>query len=180
MRVIADPVIQMTDAQRRRHFEIAIDLHELQRRGMSVTTALDPFYAQMTDVAGKIGAMQNVPADVKAQFESLNKELDVVRAKFGVPIPPGGFGSGGRGGRGGFGGGGGNDGNVVNRVGQVKTQVMAFNEVPSDALVRRYNTVKTELTRAITEANNMLVKAMGVGQALKPHGVALTVPAPIK
>ena len=180
MRVTGDPAIQMTDAQRRRHFEIAIDLHELQRRGMSVTTALDPFYTQMTDIAGKLGGMQNVPADVKTQFEALNKELDAVRAKFGVPIPTGGLGGGGRGGRGGFGGGGGNDGNVVNRVGQVKTQVMAFNEVPSDALVRRYNTVKTELTRAITEANNMLVKAMGVGQALKPHGVALTVPAPIK
>ncbi len=181
LRVVSDPVIQMTDAQRRRYLEIANDLHELQRRGTQVTAALDPFNAQMTDIAGKIAGMENVPADVKAQFEALNKELEAVRVKFGVPIPQAGAG-GGRGGRGGFGGGGGggNDDNVVARVGQVKNQVMAFSELPSDALMRQYTSVRAELPRAVTEANNMLMKAMSVGQSLKQYGVALTVPAPIK
>jgi len=180
LRVVADPATQMTDAARRRHFEMANDLHELQRRGTQMTAALDPFNTQMADLAAKIAGMENVPADVKAQFDALNTELEAVRVKFGVPIPQGG--GGGRGGRGGFGGfgGGGNDENVVARVGQVKSQIMTFMEPPSDYLVRQYNAVRSELPRAISEANNMLVKAMSVGQALKPYGVALTVPAPIK
>ncbi len=180
LRVVADAAVQMTDAQRRRHFEVANDLHELQRRGTAMTAALDPFNTQMTETAEKLGGMENVPADVKAQFDALNKELEAVRVKFGVPIPQ--AGGGGRGGRGGFGGfgGGGNDENVVARVGQVKNQVMAFMEPPSDYLMRQYNAVRAELPRAMNEANNLLVKAMSVGQALKPYGIALTVPAPIK
>jgi hypothetical protein len=179
MRVVADPAIQMTDAQRRRYFDVASELHELQRRGMSVTSALNPFHEQMTDLAGKLGGMENVPADVKARFETLNKEYDAVRVKFGVPVPAGGGGGGrGRGGRGG--GGGGDPANIVGRIGQVKSQILAFQEPPSEYLMRQYTAVRTELPRAIAEVNSMLANAAGVSQALKQHGVALTVPAPIR
>jgi photosystem II stability/assembly factor-like uncharacterized protein len=179
MRVVADPVMQMTDAQRRRYFDVASELHELQRRGMSVTSALNPFDKQMTDLAGKLGGMENVPADVKARFETLSKEHNAVRVKFGVPVPAGGGGGGGgRGGRGG--GGGGDPANIVGRIGQVKSQILAFHEPPSEYLMRQHAAVRTELPRAIAEVNSMLANAAGVSQALKQHGVALTVPAPIR
>jgi hypothetical protein len=181
LRVVADPAMQITDAQRRRHFDVASDLHEIQRRAVSVTSALNPFHQQMTDAAGKLGGMANVPADVKARFEALNKEYDAVRVKFGVPTPAAGGGGGGRGGRGGGGGGGGAaDANIVGRIGQVKNQIMAFQEPPSDYLMRQYNAVKADLPRAIAEVNSMLANAAGVSQALKPHGVTLDVPAPIR
>ena len=99
--------------------------------------------------------------------------------KFGVPVPAGGGGGGGgRGGRGG--GGGGDPANVVGRIGQVKNQILAFHEPPSEYLMRQHAAVRTELPRAIAEVNSMLANAAGVSQALKQHGVALTVPSPIR
>ncbi len=180
LKVVLDPAVQMTDAQQKRYFDIAMDLHELQRRGMEMTEALNPLYAQMTEIKTKLDGMNNVPAAVKTQFDSVNKDFDAVRVKFGVPQQQGG-GRGGRGGgRGGFGGGGGNEDNVVAQAGQVKGAMMSFWEVPSDALVKQYNDVKAALPKAISDANAFLVKAMGLSQALKKYDLTLTVPAPIK
>ena len=86
------------------------------------------------------------------------------------------------GGAGGFGGGNAppdND-NLVAKAGNVKSQMMAFSEVPSDTLMKQYTDVKLALPRAISDANAVLVKAMTVSQSLKKYDVALTVPAPVK
>jgi hypothetical protein len=179
MKVIADPALQMNDVQQKRYFDIAMDLHDMQRRGQEMTNALNGLYSQMTDLATKLPGMSNVPAAVKAQFDAANKEFDGVRPKFGVP-PPAGGGRGGRGGGGGFGGGPVDDANLVGRAGQVKSQVLAFQEMPSDAIMKRYTDVKVALPKAIADANGFLLKAMTLSQALKKYDITLTVPAPIK
>jgi hypothetical protein len=127
-----------------------------------------------------------VPAAVKTQFETVNKEFDAVRVKFGVPPPPPQAG-GGRGGGGGGGGGGGRGGgaagpnpDLVNRAGTVKGQIANIWEMPSDALLKQYNDVKLALPKAIADANALLVKAMPLSQALKKYDVTLTVPSPVK
>jgi hypothetical protein len=129
----------------------------------------------MIDASDKIGKASGVPASVKTEFESLSKEFDVVRAKFGVPQTPA------AGGRGGGGRGGAVDPqNVVARAGNIKTQLLAFSETPSDSLMKQYADVKAALPKAIAEANAVLVKAMAVSQTLKKYDVTLNVPAPIK
>jgi hypothetical protein len=185
LKIVSDPAVQMTDVQRRRYNDIVMDLHDLQRRGTQMTNALNPFYTQMTDIAGKIGGMSNVPAAVKTQFETVNKEFDAVRVKFGVPPPPpqagGGRGGGGGGGGGGRGGGAaGPNPDLVNRAGTVKGQIANIWEMPSDALLKQYNDVKLALPKAIADANALLVKAMPLSQALKKYDVTLTVPSPVK
>jgi hypothetical protein len=129
--------------------------------------------------------MSNVPAAVKTQFETVNKEFDAVRVKFGVPPPPpqagGGRGGGGGGGGGGRGGGAaGPNPDLVNRAGTVKGQIANIWEMPSDALLKQYNDVKLALPKAIADANALLVKAMPLSQALKKYDVTLTVPSPVK
>ena len=57
---------------------------------------------------------------------------------------------------------------------------MAFQEMPSDSLLKAYNDVKLALPKAIAEANAFLVKATTLSQALKKHDITLTVPAPVK
>jgi len=181
IRVTADPSVQMTDVQAKRYFDTVMDLHDMQRRGTEVASALNQLYPQMTDIAGKIQGMSNVPAAVKAQFDAANKEFEAVRVKFGVP-PQAGGGGGGRGGGGGFGGGGAaaNPADLLARAGGVKGQMLSFQDTPSDSLLRQYNDVRLQLPRAITDANGFLIKAMTLSQALKPLGVALIVPAPVK
>jgi hypothetical protein len=182
LKIVGDPAVQMTDVQRRRYNDIVMDLHDLQRRGTQMTNSLNPFYTQMTDIAGKIGGMANVPPAVKTQFETVNKEFDAVRVKFGVPPPPPQAG----GGRGGGGGGGGGRGggppsqDLVSRTGNVKAAIANIWEMPSDALLKQYNDVKLALPKALADANALLLKAMPLSQALKKYDVTLTVPAPVK
>ena len=218
MRVVMDPQVAMTDAQRRRYFDMQMELHDLQRRGTQVTNALTPLYTQMTDAAAKVKDAKNVPAPVKAEFDALSKEFDSLRTKFGVGLAAGGGRGGGRGGGaatgggrgapaaagGGAGGGGvtstvdvvtntpaqgaggpggaGNPGpeDLVARAGTVKGAIMAFTEMPSEAVVKQYTDVKTALPKAITDANAFLLKAMTMSQTLKKYDITLTVPAPVK
>ena len=179
MRVVADPAQTMSDAQQKKYFDVAMDLHEQQRRGDEMTAALNALHTQVTDLAPRIAGATNVPANVKTQFETFKKDFDAVRVKFGVPAQAGGGGGRGGGG-GGRGGGAPNPDNVPAKVAAVKTQVLAFVEPPSDTLMRQYADVKSALGKAISEANGVIVKAMGLSPALKKYDLTLTVPAPIK
>jgi hypothetical protein len=187
MRIVADPDSILTDVQRRRYYDTAMDLHEMQRRGTEMETALQSLLPQMTDLAAKVPAMSNVPDAVKAQFDTLNKEFTTIREKFGVEPPDPNQAAGGFGGRGGGGGGGGRGGgpapnpnDVFTRLGTVKTQILTFYDVPSDTLTKSYADLKVSMPKAIADANAFLARAMTVSQALKKHNVDLTVPAPVK
>jgi hypothetical protein len=182
LKVVGDPGSEMTDLQRKRYYDMVMDLHEMQRRGNEVAGALSPLLASMAEIKTKLAAMSNVPADVKTQFDTLTKEFDTVRVKFGVVPPAAAPAGGGRGGGGGFGGGGApaDPANVLGRTAAVKTQIMTFSDMPGDALIRSYTDAKLALPKAIADANAFLVKAMGVSQSLKKYDLTLIVPAPVK
>jgi photosystem II stability/assembly factor-like uncharacterized protein len=176
MNVVLDPANQLTDAQRKRYYDIVMDLHQLQGRGVDAARAVMPFHTELTDLAEKIGGMANVPDAVKTQFATVQKEWDTVRAKFGVPPQAGG--GGGRGG--GRGGGAPNRDDVLGRTGNVKGQIMSFYDMPSASLMSEYAEVRVALPRAITELNGFLSKATSLSQALAKSGVTLTVPPAVK
>ncbi len=98
MKVVMDPAVQFSDVQRKRYNDIVTDLHDMQRRGTQAASALAGMGTQMTDIAGKIKDMNNVPAAVKTQFDALNKEFESVRSKLGSPFGAIGGGRGGAGG----------------------------------------------------------------------------------
>ena len=177
MRVVLDPANQLSEPQRKRYYDIVMDLHQMQGRGVEASRALMPFHTQMTEIAGKLDGMANVPADVKAQFTAVQKEWNTVRVKFGVPpaAPGAGGGGGGRGGGPAV-----NPADVVGKVGSVKGQIMSFYDLPSASLMTQYADVRLALPKAITELNAFLAKATALSQALAKHGVTLTVPPPAK
>jgi len=175
MRVVGDPDVKFAAGEAERYNTVVNDLHSIQRRGVAVASALNALYPQMADVAKKV-TESSAPANVKAQFESLNKDLDAVRKKFGVPIataPAGGRGGGGGGGRG---GGGPDPDNVLAKTSTLKTQIAGIWEAPSPSLMRQYTDVKLAMPKAITEANAVLAKASTVSAALKRYDITLTVP----
>lgn len=171
MKVVMDPAVRMTGAQARRYTSVLMDLHELQRRGDAAAATLNTFYAAMQDASGRLTEATGVPAAVRKQFEALSQAFDAVRPKFGVPQTSGR----GRGGRGAV-----DPENVVGRIGALKSQIMAFSEVPGSSLMQQYTDSRRALPRAVAAANAVLVQAMTVSQALKPYGIDLTVPAPIR
>jgi hypothetical protein len=209
IKVVGDPDVQLTEVQRKRYNDMLMDLHEMQRKGMQVQQALNSLFPQMAGVAAKVKESTNVPAAVKVQFESFQKEFDAVRVKFGVPPQAGqGAGRGGGGGEaagrgaaaaargaqappggaaaafpqgfpGGFGGGGRGQG-LVNEAGYLKTQIMSFWEMPGDTLMKQYNDVRLALPKAMIEANAVLAKSMAVSDALKKYDITLNASAPVK
>ena len=69
MRVSADPAVQMTDVQAKRYYDIAMDLHDMQRRavrdGDGAQSAAHP---QMTRARGQV--VDRWPAAAKTQFDA--------------------------------------------------------------------------------------------------------------
>jgi photosystem II stability/assembly factor-like uncharacterized protein len=171
LRVLADPEVTLTDVERKRLFDMATEMHDLQRRGTEVATALAPFNSRMAEVAKEIGGRSDVPADVKASFEALNKELSVLMPKFAAP-------AGGRGAGGGGRGGGAGD-SVLVRVGQAKNGLMG-GMWPTEQILRAYGDAKIDVPKAIAEANAFFAKAAALSGTLATYKVSLTAPPPVK
>jgi hypothetical protein len=132
----------------------------------------------MSDVAKKLSDNGAVPAKTKTQFDSLNKDFESLRKRFGVPLPvPA---AGGRGGGGGRGGPPPDPENALARTTTLKNQLMSVWETPSAAMVGQYTEAKADMPKAVADANVWLARAAAVSQALKKYDITLTVPPAVK
>jgi len=162
LKVIGDPEVALTDAERTMLFNRAMELHELQQRAMAVSARLAPLNAQAQNAAKELAGRSDVPAAVKTQFEAFKKELDAVMPKFITQIAPG---------RGGFGGGGGAPSpNVITRIGQAKGGMMG-GMMPTEATMKAYADVKTMTPASIAEAEAVLAKLPAVSAALAKYDI---------
>ena len=91
LRVAADAEVALSEVERKRMFDIAMEMHDLQRRATEVQTALRPLSTRMAELAKEIAGRNDVSADVKATFEAFNKDLVAFAPKFA----PAAFGRGG-------------------------------------------------------------------------------------
>jgi len=170
MRVMADKAVALTEAERKRLHDMSMELHALQRRAHDVIEVIVPVQRQMAEVMKQVAAKSDLPTDVKAQAEAVDKELTALVTKL---VPPGG----GRGGR----GGGGEAGtpSLMARAAQAKNGLMA-GMGPTQATMTAYSDAKTGVPAAITEANAMTSKLQALSAALAKHGITLTVASPPK
>jgi hypothetical protein len=168
LRVTADPEVMLTELERKRMFDMAIELHELQRRATETANTLAPLNARMTELGKEVGAKSDVPADVKTSVESLSKDLAALANRL---TPPAG---------GGFGGGAAAAAaarnNPVVRLGLAKTAMMA-GMWPTEQSMRAYTDSKSEVPKVIADANALLAKASALSTTLTQHNLTLTVPA---
>jgi hypothetical protein len=120
LRVAADPEVTLTEGERKKMFEMAMEMHELQRRGTDAGTAMGTLNTRLGDLTKEAASTSELPADVKTSLETLQKDVAALAPKLAVPA----FGGRGFGGGGGGRGGGAGD-SLVARVGQAKTGLMA-------------------------------------------------------
>jgi len=172
LKVGFDPDVHFATGEHDHYNAMVTDLHEMQRKATVTASALNTVYGQLADVSKKIGEKSDVPANVKAQFETFKKDMDATRVKFGVPLNP----PGGRGGGGGGRGAGPDPENVFARGSGLKQSLMGVWEAPSAAMVRQYNEVKLTLPKAVADANALLVRGASLSQALKKYDITLNVP----
>ena len=167
MKIIMDPAVQITDADRRRHDTMVTTLHNAQRLGVTAAASLSALFPQVAAAESKLGAA-NAPTAVRARFDAFKKDFDAVRVKFGVPAAA----TGGRGG----GRGAADPANVLSRAAALKVQVAGAWEAPSAAALRQSADAGASLHAAVSEANALLARVPALNAALKPYDVTLTVP----
>ncbi len=168
LRVTADPEVVLTDAERRKLFDMAMEMHDLQKRGTEMANSFNTFNTRLGEIGKELESKSDIPADVKAMFDSVNKEAAAMAPKFAPP-------AGGRGGRGG-GGGGAADSPLV-RAALAKNGMMG-GMWPTQATFTAYNDAKGGAPKLFAEANALLTKATALSIALAKHNITLTVPAP--
>ena len=98
LRVIADPEVVLTEAERKKLFDMAMEMHELQRRATEVATGMGPLNTRLAELAKEVSSKSDVPADLKASVEALQKDVAALAPKLTLPLGGGRFGGGGGGG----------------------------------------------------------------------------------
>jgi photosystem II stability/assembly factor-like uncharacterized protein len=174
LRVMSDPQVVLTEAERKKLFDMAMELHELQRRGTEVATGVASLNTRLPELAKEAGSKSDLPDDLKSSIESLQKEVAALAPRLVVQ----------GGGRGGFGGGGGGRGggatdNLVARLAQAKNGLMG-GMWPTEATLKAYTDSKAQVPKAIAEANSLFTRAATLGSSLSRHNLTLTAPTPVK
>jgi photosystem II stability/assembly factor-like uncharacterized protein len=167
LRIAADPDVVLTDAERKKLFDMAAEMHGLQRRATEISNELTPFNTRLTELSKELASRTDLPADVKAMFDSVSKDVAALAPKFAPP-------AGGRGGRGG-GGGGGAD-NPVARAAAAKNGMMG-GMWPTEQTMKAYADAKAQVPKLLADAHALFAKAAALSSALAKHNITLTPPA---
>jgi hypothetical protein len=171
LKVAADPDVALTAIERKKLFDLAMEMHDLQRAANQASGAITPLNARMAEIGKEIGGRSDIPADVKASVDGLAKDLGAVAPKFAAPA----------GGRGGGGGGGAVTPpvSVAGRITQAKNGLMG-GMWPTSQTMRSYDEAKAQAPKAFAEANAAISKASALSGVLAKYKLTLEVPEPVK
>jgi hypothetical protein len=169
LKVTDDPEVVLTQAERKRQYDMAMEMHALQPRANEAAAAFGNLNRQITELGTTIAGRNDVPADVKASFDSFKTELTAMAPRLAAP----------QGGRGGGGGGRGNSDAIVAKIGQAKNGLMGGMAVGEQAN-RAYAEAKALTPKTIADLNALIAKAATLSTALARANLTLTVPQPVK
>ena len=169
LRVLPDPEVALTEVERKKMYDMAMEMHTLQLQAAEVATQLTPFNTRLTELSKEVAARTDVPADLKTSVEALAKDAAALTPQLVPPV--GGFG------RGGAGRGGAPD-TAIGRAGQAKTGLMAA-LWPTEQTMKAYVAAKSDLPKAIAEANAAFAKGAALSASLAKFNLALTAPQPV-
>jgi photosystem II stability/assembly factor-like uncharacterized protein len=168
LRVVGDPDVVLTEAQRKQMFDMALEMHELQKRTTEAVGGVASLNRQLTQISTDIASRSDIPADVKSSLDSLKADATSMAQKFPVAV------AGGRGG----GGRGGPDTSVSGKVAQAKNG-LSGGMWPTSITMKAYSDAKTEAPKALSDANALFAKAAALGTTLSKFNVTLTAPKPV-
>lgn len=166
LRLVEDPEVVLTSIERKRMFDMAVEMHALQRPVTDAVAAQVSLARQMADLAKTIGERHDgVPEDVRASFDALRKDVEALAKRVGEPPR--------------FGGGGAVSENVLARIGQAKSGLTA-GMAAGQQTMRAYSEVKAEAPKAIADLDAVLVKAAALGTTLAKYNLTLDVPKSVE
>ena len=156
--VKADPLIQITDMDRRTWFETARGLHDLQAKANDVAEMVQTAFAQVQLLQQQTRG-QTLAPNVKQELDNVVKEFETVRRRLGLGQQGGGGG--------GFGG---NTENLRGRIGQVKGQVMASTALPTNTQAMLIREMRAQLPGLIDQANAVVAKVPDLVKTMIGNG----------
>jgi hypothetical protein len=168
LRVTDDPEVALTSADRKRMFDLATEMHDLQKRLVEAQTALAALNRQLTELADAIGKRTDLPTDVKTSFDAVKKDVDTLTPKLTAPAGRG-FGGSGRG----------DNPSIVTRITQAKNGYTAGMPV-TEVTTRAYTEAKTQAPKAVADLNAAIAKAAALSPTLARYNLTLNVPQPVK
>ena len=170
IRVVGDPEVALTEVQRKQLYDMGTEMHELQKRAVEAAAGIASLNRQITQLAQEISGKADIPADVKASFESLRTESTAL----GTKLPA----AGGGGGRGVGGGRGGADPSLTGRIAQAKNGMMG-GLWPTSITMKAYADAKAEGPKALSDANALFARAAAVSTSLAKYNLKLEAPKPV-
>ena len=173
LRVMSDPEVVLTEGERKKLYDMAMEMHELQRRSSEVASGVTSLNSRLPELAKEAQGKTDLPDDLKSSIETLQKDVAALAPKLALPAGGRGFGGGG-GGRGG-----GAADSLVVRLALAKNGLMG-GMWPTEATMKAYSDSKTQMPKAITEANTLFTRAATLGSALTKHSLTLAAPTPVK
>jgi hypothetical protein len=166
VRVNDDPDVVLTSGERKRQYDMAMEMHALQLQITEAATAHASLTRQLNDIAAKLGDRGDVPADMRSTLDAVKKAVDALASKLAPP-------------RGGRGGGRGNTDNLNVTVAQAKNALMG-GMVVGELTTNAVSETRVQAPRAIADLNGVLTKASALSASLAKYNMTLNVPQPIK
>ena len=173
LRVVGDPEVVLTEAQRKTLFDQAMEMHELQKRASEAAAGIASLNRQITQLSTDMASKSDIPADVKSSFDALKADVTALAPKL-----PAGGGGGGRGGGGG-GGRGGPDPSLTGKIAQAKNGMMG-GMWPTSTTLKAFTDAKAEAPKVLSDANAAFAKAAAVSTSLAKYDLKLEAPKPVE
>lgn len=168
LRVADDPDVGLTAMQRKQMYDMAMELHALQRQAGDASEAVTSLNRQLGELADNVSGNTSIPADVKASFDGLKKDVSDLAPQLAPPPAGRGFG----GGRGAA------NTSVLGRIGQAKNGMMA-GMWPTAQVMKDYADAKVDAPKLIANANGLVTRASALSASLAKFNVMLTAPQPV-
>jgi photosystem II stability/assembly factor-like uncharacterized protein len=145
VRVEGDPLVQMTDAERKNLYDSLVNLTAMQSAIQSAATAITRIDQSITQMTDTLKSYPNAPASVKTAVETAVQQIRDLRTKA----------IGGGGGGGGEGGGGGNQ-PLRGRITNLKSEVVYSQSVPTAVQSRLVGEIGAELNGVVNQVNTWI------------------------
>ncbi|MFN8582769.1 MAG: hypothetical protein U0163_17560 [Gemmatimonadaceae bacterium] len=159
--VRGDREIAISDADRKQHFDVLMELHRLQSTANAAAERLATAYEQLAPVRQATRDSTKVPEAVRAPWRAFSTQMDSLRRQFGLSVPGGGGG-------GGFAA---LQASPRNRVTQLKGAIMGATALPTTTQLTALDRVRGDLPKAVEALNTLLNQLPGIWKLMSDNGV---------
>ncbi len=166
--VRGDLELTVSAADRKTHFEVLKDVHTLHSTIVKVSQGAKEANDALTKIKAELKDSAAVPASIRATLDSLMKQLDSIKPKFGLGGDPESF-----------------DfsafrKNLTIRTGFLKGAIMGSTSLPTESQMQEVQALKKAIPAASEEVNALINRMPAFYKQLAQAGLYPAAPKPIK